>query len=347
MSDFLNHDDSDYSFRVIRLLRPQKKWRRVPQTIWAIARYAEDADVLFANGLFLESVVAARWKRKPLVMKIVGDWAWERGVNKGWTADSIDDFQKRRYSLRVESLKKLRSSVTRCADAVFTPSRYLRRIVEGWGVKPNRLHVIYNALEPLNDASPMPLPPFAGKTVVTVARLVALKGIDRLMRTVASLPAVRLIVVGDGPEMASLKRLAGDLELGERVIFTGQVSSKEVEQYLRASHLFVLNSTYVEGLPHVVLESMAVGIPVIATDVGGTGEIVQHEVNGLLIPPRDDEALRSSIVRLLQNPDECTRYVNAGYDTIAKHFQWNQLVESTEELLSTVAKKTISEKRED
>ncbi len=97
LSDFLNHDDSDYSFRVIRLLRPQKKWRRVPQTIWAIARYAEDADVLFANGLFLESVVAARWKRKPLVMKIVGDWAWERGVNKGWTADSIDDFQKRRY----------------------------------------------------------------------------------------------------------------------------------------------------------------------------------------------------------------------------------------------------------
>ena len=275
-------------------------------------------------------------------MKIVGDWAWERSVNKGWTNDTIEEFQGKRYSLRVESLKKLRSSVTRYADAVFTPSRYLRRIVEGWDVKPDRLQVIYNALSPFSDAPPMPLPPYAGKTVVTVGRLIALKGIDRLMRTVASLPAVRLIVVGDGPEMTSLKRLAGDLELGEQVVFTGQVSPKEVEQYLRVSNLFVLNSTYVEGFPHVVLEAMAVGIPVIATDVGGTGEIVQHEVNGLLIPPRDDEALRSSIVRLLQNPDECTRFVNAGYDTIAKHFQWNQLVESTEKLLSTVAKDTNS-----
>jgi glycosyltransferase involved in cell wall biosynthesis len=182
----------------------------------------------------------------------------------------------------------------------------------------------------------MQLPPFAGKTVVTVGRLVAWKGIDRLMRTVASLPAVRLIIVGDGPEMASLKRLAGDLELGERVIFTGQVSPKEVRQHLCASDFFVLNSTY-EGLPHIVLEAMEAGIPVIATDVGGTGEIVQHEVNGLLIPPRDDEALRSSIVRLLHNSDECIRFVNAGYDTIAEHFQWETLVKTTEGLLSAIA----------
>jgi len=97
LSDSLSHDDSCYPFRVIRILRPQSKMKRIPQTVWTIAKYAKTADVIFANGLFLESVIASKLKRKPLVMKIVGDWAWERSVNHGWTKDTIDEFQKNRY----------------------------------------------------------------------------------------------------------------------------------------------------------------------------------------------------------------------------------------------------------
>ena len=337
LSDSLSHDDSFYPFRVIRILRPQSKMKRIPQTVWTIAKYTKTADVIFANGLFLESVIASKLKRKPSVIKIVGDWAWERSVNHGWTKDTIDKFQKNRYPIHIQSIKWLRSIVTRCNYKVITPSHYLRRIVEGWGVNSDRIEVIYNALEPINGVSPMQLPSFAGATVITVARLVTWKGIDRIIKVVSSISDVRLIIVGDGTERTSLENLVTDLGTAERVIFTGQVSKQAVLQYLKASDIFVLNSTY-EGLPHIVLEAMAVGVPVIATDVGGTGEVVKHEINGLLIPPRDNEALRSAIYRMLENPDERERFARVGQFTISEHFQWNKLVESTEKYIISAIK---------
>jgi len=176
----------------------------------------------------------------------------------------------------------------------------LRRIVEGWSVNSDRIEVIYNALEPINGVSPIQLPSFAGATVITVARLVTWKDIDRIIKVVSSISDVRLIIVGDGTERTSLENLVTDLGIAERVIFTEQVSKQSVLQYLKASDIFVLNSTY-EGLPHIVLKAMAVGVPMIATDVGGTDEVVKHEVNGLLIPSMDDKALRNAICRLLQN----------------------------------------------
>jgi len=337
LSDSLSHDDSCYSFRIIRILRPQSKLKRIPQTIWTIAQYAKTADVIFANGLFLESVIASKLRRKPLVMKIVGDWAWERSVNHGWTKDTIDEFQRNRYPIYIQSIKWLRSVVTRGSYKVITPSHYLRRIVEGWGVNSDRIEVIYNALEPINGVSPMQLPSFAGATVITVARLVTWKGIDRIIKVVSSISDVRLIIVGDGNERTYLENLVADLGIVERVIFTGKVSRQVVLQYIKASNIFVLNSTY-EGLPHIVLEAMAVGVPVIATDVGGTGEVVQHEVNGLLIPPRDDEALRNAIRRMIDNPNERERFANIGQFTVLERFQWNKLVELTEKHIISAIK---------
>ena len=333
LSDSLVHDDTSYPFAVIRILRGQSKLRRVPETIWRIARHAERADVVFANGLFIEAAIAARWEQKPLVMKIVGDWAWERSVNNGWTSDAIETFQRKFYSLRVESVKHLRSIVTRAADWVFTPSQYLSRIVSGWGVEPERLQTIYNALEPPHGAQAVSLPPFEGHTLITVARLVAWKGVDRILHVVATLPNVRLVVVGDGPERKSLMATAEDLQIQERVIFTGQLQRNEVEAYMRAADVFVLNSTY-EGLPHVVLEAMAIGLPVIATDVGGTGEVALHGTTGLLIPPNDDEALRLAICRMLELPEMRQRFIQAGQRLVETQFCWAKLVDATDTLLA-------------
>lgn len=335
LADFLSHDDSCYPFRVIRITRAQSKIKRIPRTIWTIAKQAQAVDVIFASGLFPESVIVSKLKRKPLVMKITGDWAWERIVSHGCTKDTIDEFQKNRYLIHAQSI--LRSIVARCGHKVITPSHYLRKIVEGWGVNSDRIEVIYNALEPINGVSPIQLPSFKGSTIATVARLVTWKGIDHIIKVVSSIVDCRLIIVGDGPERTFLENLATDLGIAERVIFTGQVSKQSVLQYLKASDIFVLNSTY-EGLPHIVLEAMAVGVPVIATDVGGTGEVVKHEVNGLLIPSMDDKALRNAICRLLQNSNECEKFVKSGFYMISEIFQWKILVDSTEKLLLKFSK---------
>lgn len=337
LSDSLSDNNSYYPFAVHRIRRAQPKWWRLPQTIWAILRCARHADVVLANGLFIESALAARLIRRPLVMKVVGDWAWERAVSRNWVTGTIDEFQSRTYDLKVEALKTLRALVSRQAVAVITPSRYLQRVVMGWGVRSGRLHVIHNAEAAPPVAQRGALTPFQGRTVVTVGRLVPWKGFDRVLRVVAGLPQVRLLIVGDGPERASLESIAGNLDLKDRVIFAGQVSKDRVLSYLRAGDVFVLNSTY-EGLPHVVLEAMHAGVAVIATDVGGTGELVKHGINGLLIRPDDDAGLRMALQRMLADPEKRARLAEAGRQTAANDFSPCSMVSLTESLLLRVSR---------
>lgn len=335
LSDSLGHDDTLYPFPVRRILRPQPKWQRMPQTVSAIANQARDSDLIFANGLFIESVPAAFRARKPLVMKIVGDWAWERSVNEGGVKETIDEFQLKRYGWRIEALKQLRSWVTRQAQSVLTPSHYLGGIVTGWGVHPERVRVIHNALEIERPRTQITdLPPFDGHTIVTVGRLVPWKGVDRLLAVVAQLPNLRLVILGDGPQRRELENLAANRQLNGRALFMGRVPQAQVGAYLQAADLFVLNSTY-EGLPHIVLEAMAAGTPVIATDVGGTSEVVQHEENGLLVPSRDNEALRRSITRLLNDPSCRRQLAEQAKKDVVNRFSWPVLVDKTEKLLES------------
>ena len=148
LSDRLDHDDSQYGFRVVRLPRRLSKAWRWLRTVSEITRLGHDADVLFVNGLAIEAVLANLWLGKPMVQKVVGDLAWERATNRDWVQDSFEEFQKQRYGLKVESLKALRAWWTRRASRVIVPSRYLAGWVMRWGVPGEKITVIYNAVEP-------------------------------------------------------------------------------------------------------------------------------------------------------------------------------------------------------
>jgi hypothetical protein len=111
-----------------------------------IVRLGRRADVLFVNGLALEAVLANVVLRKPLVQKIVGDVAWERATNWGWVQESFEEFQKQRYGVKVEVLKALRAWCSSQADRVIVSSHYLAGHVHEWGVRPDKIAVIYNAI---------------------------------------------------------------------------------------------------------------------------------------------------------------------------------------------------------
>ncbi|MDW8103290.1 MAG: glycosyltransferase, partial [Anaerolineae bacterium] len=109
LSDRLNHDDSMYPFNVVRLYRESPKpWRQI-ETVSSIIRLGRKADILFVNGLALETAVANKALRKPIIMKVVGDLVWERTTTWGWLKESFEEFQKKRYGLRIEILKALRT----------------------------------------------------------------------------------------------------------------------------------------------------------------------------------------------------------------------------------------------
>lgn len=142
------------------------------------------------------------------------------------------------------------------------------------------------------------------RVLVTVGRLVARKGLDQLLRVIASLedPALRLIVVGDGPERPALERACSALGLSKRVRFTGAVSEEQKWQILSAAELYVSTSLH-EGFGIVYLEALSCGLPVICYDEGGQVDFIDAGV-GELVPVNDETAFGEAVRRHLSAPSD-------------------------------------------
>jgi glycosyltransferase involved in cell wall biosynthesis len=335
LSDGGDHDDRGYPFRVVRL--PRRSWTpmRGAGMVAEIARWGRRADLLFTNGLGLETAIAGKLIRRPVVEKVVGDLAWEKAMRSGWSRVGFEAFQSERLGLRAEVLKAVRRWWVRQADRVITPSRYLATVVRGWGVPEARIEVIANAVELTERSLPPPPTGAEKRTVVTVGRLVAWKHVDGVVRAIHDVPGLNLLIIGDGPEREKLEALVAELRLEGRVTFTGQVSRREVARLTARCDLFVLNSSY-EGQPHVVLEAMAAGLPVVATAVGGTVEVIRHPENGILIGTEAAE-LSQAIARVLSDRALWCRLREKGWQTVAG-FTRGAMIEKTERLFASVVR---------
>jgi glycosyltransferase involved in cell wall biosynthesis len=331
LSDQLDHDAEGYSFSVRCLPRKGFKVWRWLRTIAQIICLGRAADVLFVNGLALEAVLANVWLRKPMVQKVVGDLAWEQATNRGWVTDSFATFQRQRYAFNVEVLKSLRSWWTRRADHLIVPSRYMARWVGQLGIAEERISVIYNALELMNDILPAKLPLPTSVNVATSCRLIPLKRVDKVIEAVSLCEGGGLVIIGDGPERKALEDAARALGIVDRVYFAGQRSKAEALSLLAACDLLVLNSTH-EAFPHAVLEAMSLGLPVIATAVGGTPEIIQDGENGRLIAPDATKALTEVLLELVSSRGERQRLIFGARRT-AERFSLQRMVAETETLL--------------
>jgi glycosyltransferase involved in cell wall biosynthesis len=270
-------------------------------------------------------------------MKVVGDEAWERATRRGWTHDGFEDFQSRRQPLFGEVSKRLRSWAVKRADKVIVPSHYLAQWVTKWGVLEQKLAVIYNAVAPINGIGPAEVPLKTPIKVVTVGRLVPWKHIEGIIKAVHGLSNTGLVVIGDGPERSVLEALAKKLEMTGRVYFAGERHKKETLSIMAASDLFVLNSSY-EGFPHVVLEAMSLGLPVVATAVGGTPEIVRDDYNGILVELGDDK-LNKVLKQLLEDTTLRMSLASNARSTAKEFFNCSGMTDQTERLLLTVVRK--------
>jgi glycosyltransferase involved in cell wall biosynthesis len=334
LSDRLDHDDSRHPFAVHRISRRLFLPFRLMATTLAIWRAARRSDLVFVNGLGSESALGALLAGRPAVHKVVGDYAWERATSMNLFPGTIDEYQRAEKNLKLRLFDSIRTIPQRLARQVIVPSQYLARIAAGWGIQREKIRVIYNAIarEPAASTAPPTLPPWPGRTLMTVCRLVRWKGVEPLIRLLPALPDTRLVVVGDGALRAELEALAVQCGVADRLHITGYVPPAEVHAFLTQADAFVLNSTY-EGLPHVVLEAMAACVPVIATDVGGTSEVVTHDRTGLLIPPKDDAALRAAVERLWSDPALGARLTGAAAVDLADRFIFDAMLQATDDAL--------------
>jgi glycosyltransferase involved in cell wall biosynthesis len=303
---------------IIRIRRGAFLLSRMARTVAAIARAARGRDLLYVQGLWIEAAIANLILRKPIVRKIVGDWAWERAYGRGWVNDSFDAFQRRPHAGRIGLLKWLRAALTRLADRVVVPSDYLRECVRGWGVPDARIEVIPNAIDP-PAAAAIDEPRIANR-VIAVGRLARWKGLEQIIVAIEAVADAHLVVVGDGPERQRLEACARAGAAADRVQWRGRLSQAHVIAELSVASCFVLNSAY-EGFPHVVLEAFAAGTPVIAGDAGGIAEIIRDGENGLLVRQGDTAAIARAIQRVLGDVTLAARLCEGGRRSLERYTQ--------------------------
>jgi glycosyltransferase involved in cell wall biosynthesis len=256
------------------------------------ARAAGRADVVYASATYAAAAAASRLGRRPLVVKLVSDPAYERAQRYGLFDGTLEEFQSA-TSRPVGALKALRTASLRAARTIVVPSSYLAEIAGGWGLSRERFHVLTNPAPPPREVEPERLAP---GTFVFVGRLTRQKALRTALGAVELVPGARLVLVGDGPERVELERVAGD-----RAEFRGARSRDEALRTVAGAEAALLSSDW-ENLPHSAVEALSVGVPVVATAVGGVPEVVRDGENGLLVPPGRPDELAAAMRRLLTEP---------------------------------------------
>ena len=168
-------------------------------------------------------------------------------------------------------------------------------------------------------------------TLVTVCRLNRPRDFETLLhamqRVTAQLPTTRLLIVGDGPLRPAIEDQIQTLALGENVQLLGIV--RDVGQVLAAADVFVLSTQGWEGLPLAPLEAMVMRLPVVISDVGGNREAVRDGVTGLVVPPRQPQALADALLQLLRDHPTAQRMGQHGHDRVVREFSAQRMAAET------------------
>jgi glycosyltransferase involved in cell wall biosynthesis len=297
---------------------------RYLKAFWRVFKAAKHVDVVYVNEhLALLHVLAAKLRRKPVVIRIMVDGSWEIAHRKGWCGeDDIVTFQGKSYGWKVSLTRFLQRRWWGWCSHIISCSEFLRQIlVQHHGQPEGKVQRIYNGYHgPSAEDVPqtraeacaeLGLDP-SRRYLLTICRLMNWKRVDGILHALTELPEdVHLLIAGDGDMEEPWKKLALELGVSYRATFLGNVPHARIPLTVRAAHVFVLNSEY-EGLSHTLLEVLNLGTPIVASGVCGNPEVIEDGVNGLLCDPRDWRTLSAALTQLLEDESLGGRFVSAG-----------------------------------
>lgn len=312
--------------------------RALPQRLAAFAaqarRSAHSVELVDAHFALYAwpCLLVPSLRRLPLVVHFHGPWAAEFVANG------------EPPGVRTRLRRALERSVYRRADAFVTLSDAFKQVlVDDFGVAPERVHVLGAGVEldrfsPGDRGGARNALGIAGSTwtAVAVRRLDPRMGLDVLLRAWADVDIDDrvLLIAGDGPSGPSLRALADELGLGDRVRFLGRVSEERLPDLYRAADVAVVPSVALEGFGLVVLEALGCGVPVVGTAVGGLGETLAVLDPSLVVPPGDPAALAARLssahggTEPPPSAEACRRF--------AERFSWVEVASRHRELYRTL-----------
>jgi colanic acid/amylovoran biosynthesis glycosyltransferase len=251
-------------------------------------------------------------------------------------ADVMVDMKKPAYREATQQMLK-------AVQLILVRSESLRRAVVDLGCNPEKIEIQRTGI-PLEEF------PFRERTFVAAAtawrfvqagRLIEKKGLPITLRAFAvflgKYPNARLTIAGEGPMLGELQKLARELKIEGSVSFTGFISQDRLRETCYRSHIFLHPSQTgrdgnQEGIPNSMLEAMASGLPVFATQHGGIPEVIENGVSGVLVQERDHEALARALLNAAEDPVLLSQIARTGADVVRKNFDLRAQARRLEEI---------------
>lgn len=314
---------------------------------WKLWRESRGSEVIYAldpMSVGLPAMYVAKLSRKPFLVRLGGDYAWEQGRYRFGVTDTLDEYLEKKDSAprMVRLFSRIQTHVVSKARKIIVPSEYLKSVVMKWGINEDKIKVIYSSLFPIEvSASREALRAelsYQYPTIVSAGRLVPWKGFKVLIDVAAGLreqyPDISLVIIGNGDELSNLQDQVADLKMSQQVRFMGSLSKDALGAAIKAADVFVLNTAY-EGLSHQLIEVMDIGTPIVTTRAGGNPELITDGVNGYLVEFDNVEELTNSITRVLNHPESRERLVQSARGR-SKQFNKETVIREIEAVLKEI-----------
>lgn len=329
----IDRDDVVY----LAMHKPPGHLARLYPRLHRLFRQYKPAIVHTRNLAALEAMVPAWTARVPV--RVHGEHGWD-------TRDL--DGSSSRYKL-------LRKVYRPFVHHYIVLSKHLQEYLErGIGIQPSSLAQIYNGVDterfsqPGGERPAIPDCPFTDPglwLVGTVGRLQAVKDQTNLARAFVDVlhfdpsaaERIRLVMVGDGPLRGDVEKILDEAGVRHLAWLPGE--RKDIPDVLRGLDCFVLPSL-AEGISNTILEAMATGLPVVATNVGGNGELVEEGMTGKLVPAADSKALGKAITEYYRHPQAARRHGHAGRSRVERQFSLERMVRQYENVYLDLLRKS-------
>ncbi len=303
---------------------------------------AEQPDIVHCNNIYSPVILREVFDRLPVV-RTVHDYRFlcPRLLKLTVRSDRLCDqrmglicLRERcvspldHHGLRHMMMLKWEQEVSRDFDHIITKSRYIKQQLLQVGFEDEQVDVVPLSVVPPEEEAPQPMrAPGDAATVLFVGRVAPEKGVDILLRALARVSEnIALQVAGDGPSLAESQELARELGLEERVQWLGWQGVEQLAELYSRCDLTVVPSVWPEPFGLVGLESFAHRKPVVAFEVGGIPEWLDHEYSGLLVPVGDEEGLAQALERLAYDPALCKELGDNGRAQIDGRFSMDVAV---------------------
>jgi glycosyltransferase involved in cell wall biosynthesis len=262
-------------------------------------------------------VLLGKWLKRPVVLEV----------------NELAGFTRVRGLIMERLARRIDAWVFSRADHILCVSRVLADEAQQRGARSERVHVLPNAIDPNRFRTPRPGQSVRARLGLEGSIVIGHVGLfyfwdrlDVLIEAVKSIrdqrPEIKVLLVGDGPEMENLKRTAFRLGMERAVIFSGPVPRDDVPAYIDAMDICVLPNSNAFGSPIALFEFMAMGKPCVVPDLGPMRDVIDDNMTGILFPRGDFGALQKALVRVIEDPSLRTQVGARARDTVLQHHTW-------------------------